>query len=134
MTLYRGESGSINGNTGDRDGKLIGCRHGARDVVRIEHDGRLTALADGWQGRRLNSPNDVVLSADGAIWFTDPTYGLILDFEGYRSPPEREARDAFRIAAECGLSVVVDDFHPAQRPVPFARRVAAAYRQKRIEP
>ncbi|PWL33477.1 SMP-30/gluconolactonase/LRE family protein [Marivita sp. XM-24bin2] len=110
VTLYRAESGFNNGNTRDTQGRLIGCRHGARDVVRTEHDGRVTVLADSWQGKRLNSPNDVVVSSDGAVWFTDPTYGIISDFEGYRSAPEQAARNVFRLSPEGALSVVADDF------------------------
>ncbi|WP_121631906.1 SMP-30/gluconolactonase/LRE family protein [Tropicibacter alexandrii] len=110
VTLYRGESGFNNGNTRDRQGRLVGCRHGARDVVRTEHDGRLTVLASEYGGKRLNSPNDVVVSSDGAVWFTDPTYGIISDFEGYRSAPEQDARNVFRLSPEGDLTVVVDDF------------------------
>ncbi|KUF09960.1 SMP-30/gluconolactonase/LRE family protein [Pseudoponticoccus marisrubri] len=109
-STYRAESGFNNGNTRDRQGRLVGCRHGARDVVRTEPDGRLTVLADRFEGKRLNSPNDVVVSADGAVWFTDPTYGIISDFEGYRAEPEQAARNVFRLSPEGDLSVVVDDF------------------------
>ncbi|MFZ5962549.1 SMP-30/gluconolactonase/LRE family protein [Thalassococcus sp. BH17M4-6] len=110
VTLYRADSGFNNGNTRDTQGRLIGCRHGPRDVVRTDHDGRLTVLADRWQGKRLNSPNDVVVSSDGAVWFTDPTYGIISDFEGYRSAPEQDARNVFRISPLGEMTVVVDDF------------------------
>ncbi|WP_425073610.1 SMP-30/gluconolactonase/LRE family protein [Sagittula sp. S175] len=110
VTLYRAESGFNNGNTRDRQGRLVGCRHGARDVVRTEHDGTLTVLASDFNGKRLNSPNDVVVSSDGAVWFTDPTYGIISDFEGYRSDPEQPSRNVYRLSPEGVLSVVVDDF------------------------
>ncbi|PRY87338.1 SMP-30/gluconolactonase/LRE family protein [Donghicola tyrosinivorans] len=110
VTLYRGESGFNNGNTRDRQGRLIGCRHGARDVVRTEHDGSLTVLADSFEDKPLNSPNDVVVSSDGTIWFTDPTYGIISDFEGYRATPEQTARNVYRLTAEGTLSVAVGDF------------------------
>ena len=110
VTVYRGESGFNNGNTRDLQGRLIGCRHGPRDVVRTEHDGRLTVLADSWEGKRLNSPNDVVVSRDGAVWFTDPTYGILSDFEGHRSPPEQATRNVYRIAPDGEMRVVVSDF------------------------
>ncbi len=110
VTLYRGESAFNNGNTRDHQGRLVGCRHGTRDVVRTEHDGSLSVLASEWQGKRLNSPNDVVVSRDGAVWFTDPTYGIISDFEGYRSPPEQDARNVYRIGPDGAMSVVVSDF------------------------
>ncbi|MFW2541217.1 SMP-30/gluconolactonase/LRE family protein [Primorskyibacter sp. 2E107] len=110
VSLYRGGSAFNNGNTRDRQGRLIGCRHGLRDVVRTEHDGSLTVLADRFEGKRLNSPNDVVVSADGAVWFTDPTYGIISNFEGYRSDPEQPARCVYRLSPQGALSVVVSDF------------------------
>ncbi|MCB1332734.1 MAG: SMP-30/gluconolactonase/LRE family protein [Roseivivax sp.] len=110
LTLYRAPSGFNNGNTRDRQGRLVGCRHGARDVVRTEHDGRLTVLADRYQGKRLNSPNDVVVSSDGAVWFTDPTYGIMSSFEGYRSQPEQPGRNVYRLSPEGALDAVVTDF------------------------
>jgi gluconolactonase len=110
LSVYRDGSGFNNGNTRDRQGRLVGCRHGSRDVVRTEADGSLTVLAGRYEGRRLNSPNDVVVSSDGAVWFTDPTYGIISNFEGYRSPPEQEARHVFRLSPEGELRAVVSDF------------------------
>lgn len=110
LSVYRAESGFNNGNTRDRQGRLIGCRHGPRDVVRTEIDGSLTVLADAHEGRRLNSPNDVVVSSDGAVWFTDPTYGILSNFEGYRSDPEQAARNVFRLSPGGDLRVVAGDF------------------------
>ena len=110
LSVYRNDSGFNNGNTRDRQGRLIGCRHGSRDVVRTEYDGTLTVLARTWQGKRLNSPNDVVVSSDGAVWFTDPTYGILSNFEGFRTPPEQPARNVYRLSAEGDLSVVAGDF------------------------
>ncbi len=111
VSVYRHGSGFNNGNTRDRQGRLIGCRHGTRDVVRTEIDGRLTVLASAYEGKRLNSPNDVVVSSDGAVWFTDPTYGILSNFEGYRADPEQEARHVFRIDPVTGVvEPVVSDF------------------------
>ncbi|MCV6592700.1 MAG: SMP-30/gluconolactonase/LRE family protein [Silicimonas sp.] len=110
LTTFRHPSGFNNGNTRDHLGRLIGCRHGARDVVRTEMNGSLTVLADSFDGKRLNSPNDVVVSRDGAIWFTDPTYGIISNFEGYRAAPEQETRNVYRIAPTGELTAVVRDF------------------------
>ncbi|KUP90793.1 SMP-30/gluconolactonase/LRE family protein [Tritonibacter horizontis] len=110
LSVYRNDSGFNNGNTRDRQGRLIGCRHGPRDVVRTEYDGTLTVLARTWQGKRLNSPNDVVVSSDGAVWFTDPTYGILSNFEGFRTPPEQPARNVYRLSSEGDLSVVAGDF------------------------
>ncbi len=110
LSVYRAPSGFNNGNTRDRQGRLVGCRHGMRDVVRTEIDGSLTVLADRHGGRRLNSPNDVVVSSDGAVWFTDPSYGILSNFEGYRSAPEQEAHHVFRLSPEGELRAVVSDF------------------------
>ena len=80
--------GFTNGNTRDRQGRLISCQHGARAIVRTELDGTQTILADSYQGKRLNSPNDVVAHSDGSIWFTDPVFGISADYEGGVATPE----------------------------------------------
>ncbi|MFK7763717.1 MAG: SMP-30/gluconolactonase/LRE family protein [Roseobacter sp.] len=110
LSTYRAGSGFNNGNTRDQQGRLVGCRHGSRDVVRTEIDGRLTVLASEHDGKRLNSPNDVVVSADGTIWFSDPSYGIISNFEGYRTAPEQPSRNVYRLGTDGALSAVVTDF------------------------
>ncbi|SDG05155.1 SMP-30/gluconolactonase/LRE family protein [Alloyangia pacifica] len=111
LSVFREESQFNNGNTRDPWGRLVGCRHGTRDVVRTEYDGALTVLASEYEGKRLNSPNDVVVSSDGAVWFTDPTYGIISNFEGNRAEPEQAARHVFRIPPGGGAPVpVISDF------------------------
>jgi gluconolactonase len=111
VSVFRDASGFNNGNTRDHTGRLLGCRHGTRDVVRTETDGALTVLASSYQGRRLNSPNDLVVSSDGAVWFTDPTYGILSNFEGYQAEPEQDARHVFRIDPVTGqVAPVVSDF------------------------
>jgi len=111
LSVYRNASGFNNGNTRDHQGRLVGCRHGARDVVRTEPDGSLTVLASVYNGKRLNSPNDVVVSSDGAIWFSDPTYGILSNFEGYRANQEQPACHVFRIDPITGeLAAVIADF------------------------
>ncbi|MDF0601723.1 SMP-30/gluconolactonase/LRE family protein [Psychromarinibacter sp. C21-152] len=110
VSVYREGSGFNNGNTRDREGRLVGCRHGMRDVVRTEIDGSLTVLADRYEGKRLNSPNDVVVSSDGAVWFTDPTYGIISNFEGYRRDPEQATCNVYRLSPEDDLTAVVTNF------------------------
>src|SRR5919205_4672517 len=73
--VFRHPAGYTNGHTVDRQGRLVSCEHGNRRVTRTEHDGRITVIADSYQGKRLNSPNDVVVKSDTSIWFTDPPYG-----------------------------------------------------------
>lgn len=110
-SVFRSPSRHANGNTRDRQGRLVTCEHGSRSVTRTEPDGSLTVLASTYEGRRLNSPNDVVVSSDGAVWFTDPTYGIMSDYEGSRAEPEQAGRYVFRIDPLSGaLSVVADDF------------------------
>jgi gluconolactonase len=106
--------GNHNGHTVDRQGRLISCEHLARCVSRIEHDGSRTVLADRWNGKRLNSPNDVVEAADGAIWFTDPTYGIDGDYEGEAAQSEIGASNVYRIDPATGAvaAVVADRVQP----------------------
>ncbi len=109
--VYRQPSGFTNGNTRDLMGRLISCQHGTRSVVRTELDGTLTTLADSYDGRRLNSPNDVVVRSDGTIWFTDPTYGILSDYEGYRAQPEQDGCYVYRIDPVTGrIDRVADGF------------------------
>lgn len=96
-----------NGHTVDRQGRLVSCEHRGRCVSRIEHDGRRTVLADTVQGRRLNSPNDVVVKSDGSIWFTDPTYGIDSDYEGDAAPSEIGGSHVYRIDAGTGAVAAV---------------------------
>ncbi len=108
VSVYRQPSHFANGHTRDREGRLISCLHGARSVVRTEHDGRITVLADRYQGQRLNSPNDVVVKSDGSIWFTDPHYGLAMDYEGERAPEELPCH-VYRLDPRTGTLDVVSD-------------------------
>lgn len=111
VSVFRSPSNFSNGNTRDRQGRLVTCEHGARRVTRTEHDGSVTVLADSYQGRRLNSPNDVVVKSDGSVWFTDPPYGILTDYEGHRSEMEQDGCHVYRIDAETGqVTVAADDF------------------------
>lgn len=111
VSVFRAPSNFANGNTRDREGRLVTCEHGGRRVTRTEIDGRITVLADSYQSRRLNAPNDVVVKADGSVWFTDPTYGILSNYEGYQAEPEQPTRNVYRLDPATGtLSVVVDDF------------------------
>ncbi len=102
LATFRAPANYTNGHTRDREGRLVSCSHGARAVIRTEHDGRLTILAGHHGGRRLNSPNDVIVSRDGAVWFTDPTYGILSDYEGYEAVPEQDANAVYRIPPQGG--------------------------------
>lgn len=108
----RPSSGYANGNTVDRQGRLVTCEQGNRRVTRTEHDGTVTVLADRYQGKRLNSPNDVVVRADGTVWFTDPSYGIFSDYEGNQADSDFDgACYVFRLDPATGdLRVVADDF------------------------
>src|SRR5829696_2763897 len=108
---FRAPANYTNGNTLDRQGRLISCEQGTRRVTRTEHDGSITVLADRWQGKRFNSPNDVVVRSDGSIWFTDPPYGIIGDYEGFRAEPEIDGCHVYRIdPATLQVDIVADDF------------------------
>ena len=100
-----------NGHTVDRQGRLVSCEHRSRCVSRIEIDGARTVLADRYDGKRLNSPNDVVVKSDDSIWFTDPSYGIDSDYEGDAAPAEIGASHVYRIDPRDGrVTVVATDF------------------------
>jgi gluconolactonase len=108
--VFRQPSNFANGNTRDREGRLVTCEHGTRRVTRTEHDGSITVLADRWEGKRLNSPNDVVVARDGAIWFTDPPYGILSDYEGHKAESEIGACHVYRIDPATGaVGKMIDD-------------------------
>jgi gluconolactonase len=110
LSVYRQPSNYANGNTRDRDGRLITCEHGTRRVTRTEHDGGITVIADRYRGKRLNSPNDVVVKSDGTIWFTDPHYGIAIDYEGFKSEQEQPCH-VYRFDPASGvLDLMLDDF------------------------
>ena len=87
-SVWRSPSNHANGHVRDRVGRLVSCEHLSRRITRTEYDGRITVLADQWQGKRLNSPNDIVCAADGSLWFTDPSFGIDSDWEGDKAPSE----------------------------------------------
>lgn len=111
ISVFRAPSNFANGQTRDRHGRLVTCEHGTRRVTRTEPDGSITVIAESYRGKPLNSPNDVVVRSDGSIWFTDPTYGILSDYEGYRAPPEQAHRNVFRVDPGTGeITSVCDDF------------------------
>ncbi|HQZ11519.1 MAG TPA: SMP-30/gluconolactonase/LRE family protein [Devosia sp.] len=110
VDVFRTPAGNTNGHTRDREGRLISCSHGHRRVERTEHDGSITVLADSFEGKRLNSPNDVVVKSDGTIWFTDPAYGIDSDYEGHKSPMEQAGCFVYCLDPKSGkLKAVVTD-------------------------
>ena len=106
-SIFRKPSGHGNGNTRDRQGRLITCEHSGRRVSRTELDGRITTLADRFEGKRLNSPNDVVVSSDGAVWFTDPVFGIIGNNEGVKAEQEVPP-NVYRIDPDGSISVAAE--------------------------
>ena len=111
ISTYRQPANFTNGHTRDREGRLVSCEHGGRRVTRTEHDGTITVLADGYDGKRLNSPNDVVVKSDGSIWFTDPHYGIMTSYEGHRAEPELPLQ-VYRIDPKTGeITAVVTDMN-----------------------
>ena len=110
VTVYRRPAGFPNGQTRDREGRLITCLHHERCVTRTEFDGTVTVIADRFEGKRLNSPNDVIVKSDGTIWFSDPPYGILTDYEGGKQEQEQKAR-VYRLDPRNGvLSAVTDEF------------------------
>ena len=108
--VFRRPSGFANGHARDKEGRLIGCSHRNRCVIRTELDGSVTVLASRYQGKRLNSPNDIVCKSDGSIWFSDPLYGINTDYEGGKQPSELPPA-LYRLDPAVGeLAIAADDF------------------------
>lgn len=108
VSVFRQPSGHANGHTRDRQGRLVGCEHLGRRIVRTEYDGSTTTLVDRFEGARLNSPNDVVVKSDGSVWFTDPPFGILGWYEGVPARPERP-ECVYRFDPATGQTTVVTD-------------------------
>lgn len=108
VSVYRKPSGFANGNTRDREGRLVTCEHGGRRISRTEYDGTLAAVAEGFEGKRLNSPNDVIVKSDRSIWFTDPPFGLLGFYEGYAATQELPM-NVYRVDGGTGELTVLED-------------------------
>jgi gluconolactonase len=106
VTVFRKPSNNANGNTRDRQGRLVTCEHLTRRVTRTEHDGTVTVLCDSFEGKRLNSPNDVVVKSDGSVWFTDPPFGILGNYEGRVAEPELPT-NVYRVDGRTGETTVV---------------------------
>src|SRR5260370_2307481 len=91
VSVFRSPSNYSNGNYGDRKGRLLTCEHDTRRVTRTEYDGTITVLMDRYQDKKLNAPNDLAVHSDGAIWFSDPGYGIMSNYEGHKAPFELPA-------------------------------------------
>jgi gluconolactonase len=111
LSVFRSPSTNSNGNTVDRQGRLVTCEHSGRRITRTEHDGKITVLADRFEGKRFNSPNDICVSSDGSIWFTDPNYGIGGFYEGLHGEQEMAGHYVFRIDGKSGkVTKELDDF------------------------
>jgi gluconolactonase len=108
VTTFRQPSNYSNGHTRDLQGRLVSCEHGTRRVTRTEWDGSVTVIADGYLGKRLNSPNDVVVKSDGSVWFTDPHYGIKTDYEGFRAEEELPCQ-VYRVDSDGTIEAVITD-------------------------
>ncbi len=110
VSVFQAPCGFHNGHTLDREGRILACEHGGRRVSRLGADGRWSALATHFEGKRFNSPNDVVVKSDGGVWFTDPTYGIDGDYEGGAAPSEIGASNVYRIDPKtCAVACVITD-------------------------
>jgi gluconolactonase len=109
VSIFRKPSAHANGNTRDRQGRLVTCEHAGRRVTRTEYDGAITVILDHFEGKRLNSPNDVVVKSDNSLWFTDPPFGIAGNYEGYAAAEELP-NNVYRVDGVTGrASVVADD-------------------------
>ncbi|MCE9659726.1 MAG: SMP-30/gluconolactonase/LRE family protein [Burkholderiales bacterium] len=110
FTVFRSPANYANGNTRDRQGRLVTCEHSVtRRITRTERDGKLTVLADAFEGKRLNAPNDIVVKSDDSIWFTDPLFGINGEWEGSRAKPEQANTNVLRIGSDGKVSAVLTD-------------------------
>ena len=109
-SVFRGPSNYANGNARDLQGRLVTCEHSVpRRITRTEKDGKVTVVADKFEGKRLNAPNDIVVKSDDSIWFTDPLFGINGEWEGKKEKPEQATTDVYRIANDGKLTAVLTD-------------------------
>ena len=128
-SVYRKPSNNANGNTRDRQGRLVTCEHDARRITRTEYDGTITVLCDKFDGKPLNSPNDIVVKSDDSIWFTDPPFGILGNYEGHVATPELPT-NVYRLDRKTGQVSRDRRRLPAERPRVLARREQALRHQR----
>ena len=110
FTVFRSNANYANGNTRDRQGRLVTCEHSVtRRVTRTERDGKITVLADSFEGKRLNAPNDIVVKSDDSLWFTDPLFGINGEWEGSRAKPDQATTNVYRIGGDGKITAVITD-------------------------
>lgn len=110
VTVFRSPANYANGNTRDRQGRLVTCEHSVtRRITRTEKNGKITVLADSFEGKPLNAPNDIVVKSDDTIWFTDPTFGINGEWEGFKAKREQTNTNVFRIGTDGKLTAVITD-------------------------
>jgi gluconolactonase len=110
FTVFRANANYANGNARDRQGRLVTCEHSVtRRITRTERDGRITVLADSFEGKRLNAPNDIAVKSDDSIWFTDPVFGINGEWEGSRARPDQATTNVYRIGADGRIAAMITD-------------------------
>ncbi|MCP4086290.1 MAG: SMP-30/gluconolactonase/LRE family protein [Actinomycetia bacterium] len=109
VSVFEAPAFNANGHTQDREGRIVTCEHRGRAVTRIGHDGCREVLAESFEGKRLNSPNDVVVKSDGSVWFTDPTYGIDSGYEGDAAESEQDGSYVYRIDPDGSITAVITD-------------------------
>ena len=110
FSVFRSPANWANGNTRDRQGRLVTCEHSVtRRITRTDRDGRLTVLADSFEGKKLNAPNDIVVKSDDSVWFTDPLFGINGEWEGARAKPDQATTNVYRLAPDGRLTAVITD-------------------------
>lgn len=110
FSVFRDNANYANGNTRDRQGRLVTCEHSVtRRVTRTEHNGKITVLADSYEGKRLNAPNDIVVKSDDSIWFTDPLFGINGEWEGSRAKTEQASTNVYRIGTDGKVKAMISD-------------------------
>ena len=135
VDVFRQPSNQVNGNAIDLEGRVVSCETSGRKVVREEPDGTITTVADRYEGGRFTSPNDVAVKSDGSIWFTDPSYGILVPGIGDGEMPEQERDRVYRVDPETGqVDSVCEDFDKPKRTGLLSRRKPAVHCGQRANP